>query len=90
MAQVILDGDDPNVTKCYCIPANLQVRQDRARTLRERSESSILFSFGTDFLGRVKARGAIEPGGAVVTQALTPAVILFIALPEADDNTDPG
>jgi hypothetical protein len=54
-------------------------------------ESSILFSFETDFTGRVKARPAdrnfAENGQR---RAFTPAVILFIALPEEKDNVDPG
>jgi hypothetical protein len=52
-------------------------------------ESSILFSFETDFTGRVKALRS-ELGSDGQWPALTPAVILFIALPEADDKTDPG
>ena len=53
-------------------------------------ESSILFSFETDFTGRVKAGPRSKLGSDGQWPALTPAVILFIALPEADDKTDPG
>jgi hypothetical protein len=38
----------------------------------------------------VKAGPQIELGSDGQWQALTPAVILFIALPEADDKIDPG
>ena len=53
-------------------------------------ESSILFSFETDFTGRVKAGPQIETWQGRSAAAFTPAVILFIALPEAKDNIDPG
>jgi hypothetical protein len=52
-------------------------------------ESSILFSFETDFTGRVKAEPQIETWQRRSAAAFTPAVILFIALPEAKDNIDP-
>ena len=57
---------------------------------RPKSESSILFSFETDFTGRVKAglRSKLWQGRSAA--AFTPAVILFIALAEAKDNVDPG
>jgi hypothetical protein len=58
--------------------------------LRRRSESSILFSFETDFTGRVKAGPQIETWQRRSAAAFTPAVILFIALPEAEDKADPG
>jgi hypothetical protein len=53
-------------------------------------ESSILLSFETDFTGRVKAglRSKLWQGRSAA--AFTPAVILFIALPNAEDKTDPG
>jgi hypothetical protein len=52
--------------------------------------SSILFSFETD-LGRVKARPADRNfAGDGQRRAFTPAVILFIALPDAKDNIEPG
>jgi hypothetical protein len=54
------------------------------------SESSILFSFETDFTGRVKAGPQIETWQRRSAAAFTPAVILFIALPEAKDKIDPG
>jgi len=53
-------------------------------------ESSILFSFETDFTGRVKANTQIETWQRRSAAAFTPAVILFIALPEAEDKFDPG
>jgi len=53
-------------------------------------ESSILFSFETVFTRRVKAGRRSNPGRENQRRAFTPAVILFIALPEAKDNTDPG
>jgi hypothetical protein len=54
-------------------------------------ESCILFSFETDFTGRVKARPADRNFGRDGhRRAFTPAVILFIALPEPKDNIDPG
>jgi hypothetical protein len=53
-------------------------------------ESSILFSFETDFTGRVKAGPQIETWQGRSAAAFTPAVILFIALPEAEDNIEPG
>jgi hypothetical protein len=58
--------------------------------LRRRFKSSILFSFETDFTGRVKASPQIETWQRRSAAAFTPAVILFIALPEAEDKFDPG
>jgi len=57
---------------------------------RRVTESSILFSFETDFTGRVKAEPQIETWQRRSAAAFTPAVILFIALPESKDNIDPG
>ena len=58
---------------------------------RQKRESSILFSFGIDFTGRVKAGQQIETlAGDGHRRAFTPAVILFIALPEEKDNSEPG
>jgi len=57
---------------------------------RRVTESSILFSFETDFTGRVKAGPQIETWQGRSAAAFTPAVILFIALPEAEDNIEPG
>jgi hypothetical protein len=57
---------------------------------RRVTESSILFSFETDFTGRVKAGPQIETWQRRSAAAFTPAVILFIALPNAEDKTDPG
>ena len=50
----------------------------------------ILFSFETDFTWRVKAGPQIETWQGRSAAAFTPAVIIFIALPEAKDNIDPG
>jgi hypothetical protein len=50
----------------------------------------ILFLFEVDFCRRVKAGQQIETfAGDGQRRAFTPAVILFIALPEAKDNVDP-
>jgi hypothetical protein len=51
---------------------------------------SFLFSLETDFTGRVKAEPQIETWQRRSAAAFTPAVILFIALPETKDNIDPG
>jgi hypothetical protein len=48
------------------------------------------FFVETDFTGRVKAGPEIETWQGRSAAAFTPAVILFIALPEAKDNIDPG
>jgi hypothetical protein len=53
-------------------------------------EGGILFSFETDFTWRVKAGPQIETWQGRSAAAFTPAVIIFIALPEAKDNIDPG
>ena len=53
-------------------------------------KQDILFSFETDFTGRVKAGPQIETWQGRSVAAFTPAVILFIALPEAEDKTAPG
>jgi hypothetical protein len=53
-------------------------------------ESSILFSFETYFTWRVKAGPPIESWQGRSAAAFTPVVIIFIALPEAKDNIDPG
>ena len=53
-------------------------------------KQDILSSFETDFTGRVKAGPQIETWQGRSVAAFTPAVILFIALPEAKDNIDPG
>jgi len=60
------------------------------RGSRQATESGILFSFETDFTGRVKAEPQIEIWQRRSAAAFTPAVILFIALPEEKDNIDPG
>jgi hypothetical protein len=61
-----------------------------ADSSRRVTESSILFSFETDFAGRVKAGPQIETWQGRSAAAFTPAVILFIALPEAEDKIEPG
>jgi hypothetical protein len=38
----------------------------------------------------VKARVPIEPWQALKGRALTPALILFIAMAEGEDKSDPG
>jgi len=48
------------------------------------------FSFEIDFTGRVKAGPQIETWQGRSAAAFTPAVIIFIALPEAKDNIGPG
>jgi hypothetical protein len=56
---------------------------------RRQFESSILFSFETDYReGEGQPRIATWQRRSAA--ALTPAVILFIALPEAEDKADPG
>jgi hypothetical protein len=54
------------------------------------TQRSILLSFETDFTGRVKAGPQIETWQGRSAAAFTPAVILFIALPEGEGNTEPG
>jgi hypothetical protein len=61
-----------------------------ARGSRLAIEGGILFSFETDFNLRMKAGPQIETWQGRSEAAFTPAVILFIALPEAKDNIDPG
>ena len=58
--------------------------------MRPAIESSILFSFETVFTGRLKAGPQIETWQRRSVAAFTPAVILFIALSEAEDNIEPG
>jgi hypothetical protein len=54
-------------------------------------ENVILFSFELTFAGRVKARPADRNlAGDGQRRAFTPAVILFIALPDTKDNIEPG
>jgi hypothetical protein len=53
-------------------------------------KSYILFSFETDFTGRVKAGPQIETWQGRSVAAFTPAVIIFIALPETENKTEPG
>jgi hypothetical protein len=60
------------------------------RGWRAAGQSCILFSFETDLTGRVKAGPQIEIWQGRSAAAFTPAVIIFIALPEPKDNIDPG
>jgi hypothetical protein len=60
------------------------------RYLRHEFESGILFSFDTDFYRRVKSRDLVEPWRGAQGRAFTPALILFISLPENENNADPG
>jgi hypothetical protein len=53
-------------------------------------ESSFPLSFDNEYTRRVKAGRRRNPGRDNQRRAFTPAVILFIALPEAKDNIDPG
>jgi hypothetical protein len=63
----------------------------RAREARgEHWKAVFFFSFETDFTGRVKAGPQIETWQGRSAAAFTPAVILFIALPEAEDDIEPG
>jgi hypothetical protein len=63
----------------------------RLKSERPAVQRSILFSFEADYTGRVKARPADRNFGRNGhRRAFTPAVILFIALPEAEDKTAPG
>jgi hypothetical protein len=56
-----------------------------------RSEKQYYFFVRNRFAGRVKARPADRTlARDVQRRAFTPAVILFIALLEANDNIDPG
>jgi hypothetical protein len=42
-----------------------------------------------EYTGRVKALHGSQPGWDRSARAFTPAVILFIALPEPEDKSDP-
>jgi hypothetical protein len=53
-------------------------------------KQDILFSFELTLLGGVKAGPQIEAWQGRSAAAFTPAVIIFIAVPEARDNIDPG
>jgi hypothetical protein len=70
------------------IPANVAVL---TQAVSSQAESGILFSFDADFYRRVKARDPIRTlAGRWKGRAFTPALILFIVLPESEDKTDPG
>jgi hypothetical protein len=67
-------------------PANILIEGRTADGAEEYS-----FSFEPDFAGRVKARSADRNFPRKRSPAgLHAAVILFIALPEAEDKTAPG
>jgi len=66
------------------------MRSVKLTACSDEPKSSILFSFEIDFTGRVKASPQIETWQRRSAAAFTPAVILFIALPETKDNIDPG
>jgi hypothetical protein len=67
-------------------PANVLTEEQRGNR-----RSGVFFSFEADFAGRVKARPADRNFGRDgQRRAFTPAVILFIALPETKDNIVPG
>ena len=53
-------------------------------------KSSILFSFETDFTGRVKATLRSKLGSDGQRRPSRQPLILFIALSETKDNLDPG
>jgi hypothetical protein len=73
-------------TVCRFKPANVLIEK-RAPG----GTTGYSFSFEADFAGRVKARPADRNFGRDgQRRAFTPAVILFIALPETKDNIVPG
>ena len=54
------------------------------------SEGCILFSFGIERNRKLKGPAPDQPGIQIQRPALTPAMILFIALPSSEEKTDPG
>jgi hypothetical protein len=61
------------------------------QSLAVKGSKTLFFFVRTDFAGRVKARPADRDlAGDGQRRAFTPAVILFIALPDARDNIEPG
>ena len=54
------------------------------------SEGCILFSFDIERNRKVKGPAPDQPGIKIHCLALTPAMILFIALPSSEEKTDPG
>ena len=54
------------------------------------SEGCILFSFGIERNRKLKGPAPDQPGIKSQCLALTPAMILFIALPSSEEKTDPG
>jgi hypothetical protein len=68
------------------IPANAAGLQG----WRYPSEGCILFSFDIERNRKVKGPALDQPGIKIQCLALTPAMILFIALPSSEEKTDPG
>jgi hypothetical protein len=54
------------------------------------SEGCILFSFGIERNRKVKGPAQDQPGIKSQCLALTPAMIIFIALPSSEEKIDPG
>ena len=54
------------------------------------SEGCILFSFDIERNRKVKGPAPDQPGIKIHCLALTPAMILFIALPSSEEKIDPG
>ena len=67
------------------IPAN-----PKSRAWQLIGKGSVLFSFDMEYTRRVKVSHRTNPGRRTQWQAFTPAMILFIACPPADDKTVPG
>jgi hypothetical protein len=68
------------------IPANVP----GLKGWRYPSEGCILFSFDIERDRKVKGPAADQPGIKIHCLALTPAMILFIALPSSEEKIDPG
>ena len=66
------------------------VSGDPLQELAASNGTQYSFLVRDDFTGRVKAGPQIETWQRRSAAAFTPAVILFIALPEAKDNVEPG
>ena len=62
----------------------------RSRNLRHEFESGILFFRSKLTLPEGEVRDQIEPWRGGQGRDFTPALILFIALPENENNADPG
>jgi hypothetical protein len=82
-------GSTVTLTRNAKKPANVvSVVSERARG--EPWKAVFFFRSRLTLPGRVKAGPQIESWQGRSAAALTPAVILFIALPEVKDNIDPG